>query len=117
VQPPLARKTSVLVVGAGPAGLSAAVQLQRLGAAVTVLEARERPGGRVSTVAGVLSVPVDYGAQLCTGTAADIERGVPPDPTALLSEQLGIGLQDLSSTAPLFDGVLPPCARILGPIV
>lgn len=106
LQPPLARKKSVIVVGAGPAGLAAAVQLQRLGAAVTVLEARERPGGRVHTVANELSVPVDYGAQLCTGTAADLERGVPPDPTALLAEQLGIDLLDLSSSAPLFDGVL-----------
>ena len=104
VQPPLARKKSVIVIGAGPAGLSAAAQLQRLGAAVTVLEARERPGGRVHTVANELSVPVDYGAQLCTGTAADLQRGVQPDPTALLAQQLGIDLQDLSSSAPLFDG-------------
>jgi phytoene dehydrogenase-like protein len=97
----------VVVVGAGPSGLSAALQLHRLGASVIVLEARDRPGGRVHTVSEKLSVPVDFGAQLCTGSSADTERGVPPDPTALLAKQLRIDLLDLSSNAPLFDGVSP----------
>lgn len=38
---------TVTVIGAGLAGLSAAYDLQRLGWNVTVLDARERPGGRV----------------------------------------------------------------------
>lgn len=112
MQPPLARKKSVIVVGAGPAGLAATVQLQSLGAEVTLLEARERPGGRVHTVANEMSVPVDYGAQLCTGTEVDLVRGVQPDPTALLAQQCDIQLHDLSSSAPLFDGVPLSCARI-----
>jgi monoamine oxidase len=41
---------SVLVAGAGLAGLAAARDLTALGAAVTVVEARERVGGRVCTV-------------------------------------------------------------------
>ncbi|HSE41189.1 MAG TPA: NAD(P)/FAD-dependent oxidoreductase, partial [Acidobacteriota bacterium] len=40
---------SVLILGAGLAGLAAAYELNRSGIQVTVLEARSRPGGRVNT--------------------------------------------------------------------
>ena len=43
---------SVIVLGAGIAGLVAAYELQRAGYQVTVLEARDRVGGRVWTVRG-----------------------------------------------------------------
>jgi len=39
----------VIVVGAGLAGLSAAIYLQKFGKKVIVLEASDRPGGRVAT--------------------------------------------------------------------
>ncbi len=39
----------VLVIGAGLAGLAAAYELNKAGFGVTVLEARSRPGGRVTT--------------------------------------------------------------------
>ncbi|HSC56067.1 MAG TPA: NAD(P)/FAD-dependent oxidoreductase [Nitrospira sp.] len=47
--------TSVLVVGAGLAGLSAAVRLMKDGARVTVVEARDRVGGRVLTIRDVFA--------------------------------------------------------------
>ncbi len=43
------RGMSVIVAGAGLAGLTAAFELQRRGARVTVVEARDRVGGRVWT--------------------------------------------------------------------
>ena len=47
--------TSVLVVGSGLAGLSAAVRLKKDGARVTVVEARDRVGGRVLTMRDVFA--------------------------------------------------------------
>ena len=47
--------TSVIVVGAGLAGLSAAVRLMKDGARVTVVEAQDRVGGRVLTIRDVFA--------------------------------------------------------------
>jgi monoamine oxidase len=53
---------SVVVVGAGLAGLTAALELEAAGAAVTVLEARDRVGGRMHGIPVSSSVVVDGGA-------------------------------------------------------
>jgi monoamine oxidase len=47
---PSSRAPSVLIIGAGFAGLTAAYELQRRGAQVRVIEARARIGGRVQTI-------------------------------------------------------------------
>ncbi|MGH7122424.1 MAG: FAD-dependent oxidoreductase [Acetobacteraceae bacterium] len=43
---PAERAPDILIVGAGPAGLSAALAARQAGAAVTVLDEREKPGGQ-----------------------------------------------------------------------
>jgi len=62
------RKTDVLVVGAGAAGLAAAAALERAGRSVLVVEARDRIGGRCEThrIPG-LHVPVELGAEFIHG--------------------------------------------------
>jgi threonine dehydrogenase-like Zn-dependent dehydrogenase len=60
---------TVVVVGAGPAGLMAARHVSKMGVKVVVLEARQRVGGRVHTDATALSAPVDLGASIITGGA------------------------------------------------
>ena len=56
----MSRATHVVVVGAGFAGLVAARELRRRGVETTVLEARERTGGRAWTSTG-LGLPLEMG--------------------------------------------------------
>ncbi|MCL7040059.1 hypothetical protein MKW94_016105 [Papaver nudicaule] len=102
----LEAQKKIIVIGAGPAGLTAARHLQRQGFSVTVLEARERLGGRVYTDRSSLSVPVDLGASIITGVEADVATERRPDPSALICSQLGLELTVLNSDCPLYDSVL-----------
>ncbi|XP_058098763.1 lysine-specific histone demethylase 1 homolog 3 [Magnolia sinica] len=93
----------VIIIGAGPAGLTAARHLQRQGFSVNVLEARNRIGGRVYTDRSSLSVPVDLGASIITGVEADVATERRPDPSSLICGQLGLELTVLNSDCPLYD--------------
>jgi phytoene dehydrogenase-like protein len=63
----------VVVVGAGLAGLSAAITLENEGVCVTVLESSDRPGGRVSSdvIDGYIC---DRGFQLINANYPEIKR-------------------------------------------
>jgi monoamine oxidase len=67
--------TSVIVIGAGVAGLAAAKKLATDGVAVTVLEARDRLGGRIDTVRDPLfPVPIERGAEFVHGRPPEIQE-------------------------------------------
>lgn len=74
-------KGSALVVGAGIAGLAAASALRAKGWTVTVLEARDRIGGRIHTDRSLDGLALELGAQWIHGA----ER----NPLAKLVEQIG----------------------------
>jgi monoamine oxidase len=62
----------VVVVGAGAAGLAAALRLAERGVRVIVLEGRDRIGGRVSWErVGTVDVPAELGAEFIHGAAPE----------------------------------------------
>lgn len=61
------RLPSVLVIGAGAAGLAAARALHDSGCQVTVLEARDRVGGRIHTDYDLAPYPIELGAEFVEG--------------------------------------------------
>lgn len=63
--------TDVLVIGGGVSGLTAARQLTSAGVHVTLLEARDRLGGRVWTHQ-TQDYPVDLGAEFVHGRPEEI---------------------------------------------
>jgi len=99
------KKGTVVVIGAGPSGLCAALHLKRHGYTVKVLEARNRVGGRINSLhAENFDAPIDLGASIVTGTEPDPRKGLRADPSALLCKQVGINLHKLESDKlPLFD--------------
>lgn len=90
---------SVLVIGAGMAGLGAARALAEAGCAVTVLEAGDLVGGRVRTHVTGEGLPVELGAEFV--------HGRPPELVALI-EELRLDLVERDGAMLLFhkDGSL-----------
>jgi monoamine oxidase len=65
--------SDILIIGAGAAGLSAALELSRAGLRVEILEARDRTGGRMFTRHdSTLNHPIELGAEFVHGLAPAI---------------------------------------------
>eukprot|EP01114_Cavostelium_apophysatum_P016729 TRINITY_DN4815_c0_g4_i2.p1 TRINITY_DN4815_c0_g4~~TRINITY_DN4815_c0_g4_i2.p1 ORF type:complete len:193 (-),score=46.06 TRINITY_DN4815_c0_g4_i2:105-683(-) len=73
----------VIIIGAGIAGLSAALRLIQLGIEVVILEGRNRSGGRVCK-ADEFDIPIDLGASWI--------HGVVGNPLAAVAERLNVKL-------------------------
>jgi monoamine oxidase len=71
--PDYSKQPEVIVVGAGASGLTAAVALADAGLSVTVLEARDRIGGRMFTLLDPkLHAPIELGAEFIHGRPPEI---------------------------------------------
>jgi monoamine oxidase len=94
----------VLIVGAGIAGLAAANELASSGLNVTILEARDRVGGRIFTLhSGDIEVPLELGAEFV--------HGRPPDLLNLLHDA-DAPLQSVEGTDACFThGALSRCPK------
>eukprot|EP00210_Caulerpa_lentillifera_P000544 g525.t1 len=87
----------VIVVGAGVAGISAALFLKKHNVETIVLEGRDRIGGRIYTDYNTFSTPVDLGASIITGTDLDPSGKSPCDPCGPICRALGLSLHFLDS--------------------
>ncbi|OWF38535.1 lysine-specific histone demethylase 1B-like isoform X1 [Mizuhopecten yessoensis] len=82
----LPKNSSVIIIGAGAAGLSAARQLRNYGVQVTVLEARDRLGGRVCD---------DHTLGSCVGRGAQVVAGCVCNPITVMCHQAGLGMKEI----------------------
>jgi monoamine oxidase len=86
----------IIIAGAGAAGLMAARELARAGRTVTILEARERCGGRIHPLpASEFGYPADGGAEFVHGDAPV---------TRSLAREAGLSLQAIEGSRWSFDG-------------
>src|ERR1700745_66934 len=83
------RRTHFLIVGAGAAGLMTARELARSGKKVTILEARDRCGGRIYPLsAQEFGYPAEGGAEFVHG-AAPVTRALMREARLSLSPRGG----------------------------
>jgi len=85
-------KTDVIVIGAGLSGLNAALLLQAGGLNVTVLEGRDRVGGRVKSLRNIPGNPEAGGTAFAPGYARLVDA----------ANKYGVGLIDITPTIPYF---------------
>lgn len=87
-------RPEIAIVGAGLAGLTAAYRLQQKGHSFSILEARERPGGRVLSAKGPNGELIEYGAELIDEDHSRIRA---------LAKELGVALdRETTEREPVF---------------
>ena len=91
---PVRKHGRVIVIGAGIAGLIAAQQLTQFGMDVTILEARDRVGGRVVTFRKGNFI-ADLGSTVVTGLGGN--------PVAILAKQINMQLHKIKQKCPLYE--------------
>ncbi|KAB7494577.1 Lysine-specific histone demethylase 1A [Armadillidium nasatum] len=91
---PIKKAGTVIVIGAGIAGLAAAQQLTTFGFEVIVLEARDRVGGRIATFRKGPYV-ADLGAMIVTGLGGN--------PINVLAKQINMDLVKIKQKCPLYE--------------
>ncbi|KAG1655688.1 Lysine-specific histone demethylase 1B [Nymphon striatum] len=93
---------SVIIIGAGVAGLAAAKQLSNFGLQVKILESQNRIGGRVHD---------DYTLGSCVGRGAQIVTGVINNPISYMCHQSDRNMRILGINCDLYDEkgkIIPP---------
>ncbi|KAI3809954.1 hypothetical protein L1987_19558 [Smallanthus sonchifolius] len=96
--PEEATEGSVIIIGAGLAGLAAARQLLAFGFKVIVLEGRNRPGGRVYT-----QKMGEKGNYAAVDLGGSVITGIHANPLGVLARQLSIPLHKVRDKCPLYD--------------
>ncbi|XP_014771252.1 lysine-specific histone demethylase 1A isoform X1 [Octopus bimaculoides] len=91
---PVKKHGRVVIIGAGMAGLTAARQLISFGMDVTIVEARDRVGGRVATFRKGNYV-ADLGAMVVTGLGGN--------PITVCSRQINMELHKIKQKCPLYE--------------
>jgi monoamine oxidase len=98
----MSKDPDVIVIGAGASGITAAIELARAGQAVTILEARDRVGGRIFTLRDAkCDAPVELGAEFI--------HGRPPETWTLLKRRKVRTTEVDGDTWCVNHGELGPC--------
>ncbi|XP_062220338.1 lysine-specific histone demethylase 1 homolog 1-like [Phragmites australis] len=100
--PPSFPPPSVLIVGAGLAGLAAARHLISLGFKVAVIEGRLRPGGRVFTKTLRSSAAEYPNIVAAADLGGSVLTGINGNPLGVIARQLGFPLHKVRDKCPLY---------------